>query len=462
VTSNVNALIILFTLAATFSLFIWNRWRYDIVSLATLLFLTIVGIIPIGEAFVEFGHPAVVTVVAVLIISRGLQNSGLLDYLSNNIARDGFSIILQLLMLCFFTAFLSAFINNIGAMAVVLPVVLKAARQKKISPSLYLMPVAFSSLLGGLTTLIGTPPNIIVSTFRAEVVGTEFYLFDYSFVGLPVAIVGILFLATVGWRIVPIRRKAHETGDQFDIGDYTTEVVIPKGSKVIGKTFSDLKKIAGEGLILLVHASKEGERSSTNKNSKLKSEDVLVIEGPPAAINNLLDKTDLQIESNRELKKDVKASGKHLIGEAILLSGSPLVGGMPRAKTLRQRFGVALIAVARQGRGLRRRFSQVQLRTGDILLLRGEEEDVDEMMQETRCLPLAPRDIRLGLSKKSYLTLAIFLVAMGLVLFRLLPPQVAFAIGAVLMVAGGIVTSWPRSGNIRCSSAYRGASTPSG
>ena len=436
---NAQASIILLTLGLTFVLFVWSRWRYDLVSLGTLLFLTVVGVVPAKEAFSGFSHPAVVTVVAVLVVSRGLQNSGILDHLSSFLASNGMGKVAELLILCVVTAALSAFINNIGALAVILPVALRSASEKEISPSLYLMPIAFSSLLGGLTTLIGTPPNIIIASFRAQTLGTEYGLFDFSYVGLPVAILGILLLLVLCWRVLPERRKPHSGEKAFDVGAYTTELLVPEDSKVVGQTFGDLQELVSNELLLLVHAGKSGRRRSLARSTILAAEDILVIEGPPAAIESLLDKTDLSIVSNDELEETTKAKETLLFQEAVVAPDSSLAGRMPRARTLRQRYGVALLAVARQGRRLRRRFSQMRLRMGDVLLLRGEPEDMEEMLKDTRCLPLAARDIQVGLSPSALLAVLIFLFAMATILFRLLPAQIALPLAAVLMVLNGIV-----------------------
>lgn len=434
-----EATLLIATLAVTFALFVWNRWRYDLVSLGTLLFLTIVGIVPINQTFNGFSHPAVVTVVAVLIVSRGLQNSGILEPLSKFLSQHSLGNTTELLLLCSVTAGLSAFINNIGALAVILPIALKAANEQKLSASLYLMPIAFSSLLGGLTTLIGTPPNLIISAYRSETLGTEFQLFDYAYAGLPIAILGIGLLVILCWKVLPLRRKVQDSDEAFDVGHYTTEIVIPEGSKFAGQNFADLQEFANHELLLLVHVSKGGRRKSVSQRTALQEGDILVIEGPPAALNSLLDKTDLTIASNLELEQEVDTAEQHMLQEAVVTPDSSLTGRMPRARTLRQRYGVALLAVARQGRRLRRRFSQMRLRSGDVMLLRGEGEDIDEMLKDTGCLPLAPRDLQVGLSNNSFLALFIFTVGMGLILFRLLPAQVALPLAAVLMVANSLV-----------------------
>lgn len=426
-------------LASAFFLFIWDRWRYDVVAVATLLFLTLCDVIPVDQAFTGFSHPAVATVIAVLILSRGIQNSGLLEFLARGIQRASFWFPLQLLLLCMVTAILSAFINNVGALAVVMPLTLRAARLSQLSPSLYLMPVAFSSLLGGLTTLIGTPPNIIVSTVRAQNLGSGFQLFDFTAVGLLIASAGILMIVSFGWRFIPLRQTQTPDEAGTDIGTYTTELTVPAKSKAIGMSFSGLQKLVDGELVLLVWVNKAGKRQALRQSQELKQDDILVIEGPPEAISSLMDKVGMHIAADQKLKSEVSRTEEHLIGEAVVSAGSSLVGRMPRAATLRRRYGVAMLAVARQGRRLRARFSQIRLRAGDVLLLRGEAEDVDAMMRDFGCLPLAERDIQVGLTGRSYLSFGIFLSTMALTMMQLIPVQLAFAVGAVAMVATAVV-----------------------
>lgn len=436
---NFDIFILLITLVITFVLFIINYWRFDIVAIGALLFLTSCKIVPANEAFSGFSNPAVITVIAVLIMGKGLQNSGLLDFLAKAIAQSQFNFTLQLAILCFATAFLSAFINNVGALVVIMPVVLKIASERQVSPSLYLMPIAFSSLLGGLTTLIGTPPNIIVSSFRQEIGYTDYFLFDFAYVGLPVAIIGILFLSTVGWRLIPLKGGAINSSYLFEVGDYLTEITLPKQSKFIGKTFGDLNSIAEDSLELLVRASSEGKRLSTGKTAKLNEEDILVISGPQEALHSLLEGTDLKLVTNQELLEKAKDRNSHHLVEAVVLPDSSLVGRMPRPKTLSSHFKIALLALARRGRKIRKRLSRITIKPGDVLLLRGEDQDIANMIHNKNCLPLVSRDIQVSLSSFAYYALAFFLSSILLVIFKVFPPEVALTIGAALMVAKGVV-----------------------
>lgn len=215
-------------LAATLGLFVWGRWRYDVVSVLALLAVGIPGIISVQEAFAGFGHPAVITVAAILVISKTLQGSGIIGSIGNRLARAEVGPSLQVALIASIVAALSGFMNNVGALALLLPIVLQMAKRSGRSPRSLLMPLSFGSLLGGLVTMIGTPPNIIVANFRAESAGQPFSMFDFTPVGLVLAIVGVLFIALVGWRLIPNRDAA--TGNQddmFRIENYITEVAVP-------------------------------------------------------------------------------------------------------------------------------------------------------------------------------------------------------------------------------------------
>jgi len=232
-------------LATTMGLFIWGRWRYDLVALLALLAVVIAGIVPPDQAFEGFSHPAVITVAAVLVISRAIQNSGLIGWLARSLDRAGQGPYGQTAAVVALVATLSAFMNNVGALALLLPVVIQTARNSGRSPAALLMPLSFGSLLGGLITLIGTPPNIIVAAYRAEAVGAPFGMFDFAPVGLVVAVVGATFIALFGWRLIPAR-DAGGNGAMFEIADYITEVVVPRKSGLSGTSIGDLLAPAGQ------------------------------------------------------------------------------------------------------------------------------------------------------------------------------------------------------------------------
>jgi di/tricarboxylate transporter len=246
--------IVFATLITVLFLFIWGRWRYDLVAILALLFLTLVGLIPGEEAFSGFSHPAVITVAAVLILSRSLMNAGIVDAVVRQMSRINKNFHSQLATLVTSVTVSSAFMNNIGALALFMPVAIRMARKGKRTPSLFLMPLAFGSLLGGLMTQIGTPPNIIISLYRAETAaGVPFRMFDFAPVGAGVALAGVIFIIYIGWRLIPCRRGRLSTEELFEVGSYLTEVYVPEGSKYAGKMLLDLGKATDGDITVVGH-----------------------------------------------------------------------------------------------------------------------------------------------------------------------------------------------------------------
>ncbi|MCB0060931.1 MAG: anion permease, partial [Caldilineaceae bacterium] len=230
--------------------FIYDRWRYDLVALVALLALAIPGIVPVEEAFSGFGHPAVITVAAVLVINRALLNSGLVDLLARQLSRVGNYLSVQIGALSGFCAFCSALTNNVAAVALLMPVTVQLARKAERPPSLFLMPLAYSSLLGGMITLIGTPPNIIIASYRAQVAGTSFGFFDFTPVGAGVAVAGIAYMALVGWRLLPVRKGQASREEMFQINDYFTEVQLTEECTIKDKSFGELSEVLGERIVV--------------------------------------------------------------------------------------------------------------------------------------------------------------------------------------------------------------------
>ena len=221
-------------LAVTLVLFIWGRWRYDVVALLALLAVVITGIVPAAQAFEGFGHPAVITVASVLVISRSLQTSGIIIWITRNLDKIQAGPSIQVAAIAGLVSLLSGFMNNVGALALLLPVVSQTAERTGRAPGELMMPLAFGSLLGGLTTMVGTPPNIIVASFRTQSAGVPFGMFDFAPVGLVIAIAGVTFISAYGWRLIPIRMPEAEAGKLFNIGDYIAEVLVPRNSGLSG------------------------------------------------------------------------------------------------------------------------------------------------------------------------------------------------------------------------------------
>lgn len=444
--------LVFLVLAGALCLFIWGRWRYDLVALLALLVVSLAGVIPGDEAFLGFGHPAVVTVVAVLVVSRGLQNAGVVDLLARPLLAVGNRPTAQVGALTSLVASLSAFMNNVGALALLLPVTLRLARKSSNSPSLLLMPLAFASLLGGLVTLIGTPPNIIIAMSRAQTGAEPFRMFDFTPVGLGVALAGVLFIALGGWRLVPQRRAVSSREELFETGDYVTEVTVPETAPLVGRRVRDLGLLT-EAEVVVLGLVREGEHQPAPSSfTEVMAGDRLVVEANPKDLQTLLQDLGLQLSASRKIgEAALEGQGSMQISEAVIANDSPLMGETPKSLNLRWRFGVNLLGVARMDVRLPGRLRDIEFKSGDILLLQGPKESLAQTMATLGCLPLAEREFRLGRSRRPALGLSLFLTALLASALGGVPIQLAFVAAAVAMILTGLLSlreayesiSWP-------------------
>jgi di/tricarboxylate transporter len=411
------------------------------VALLAMLVVAAAGIITGEEAVAGFGHPAVITVAAVLVVSRGLQNSGVVDTLARFLFRVGERPTVQVGALSSLVAALSAFMNNVGALALLLPVAIRMARRSGRSPSVLLMPLAFGSLLGGLITLIGTPPNIIIATFRAEVNAEPFRMFDFAPVGLGVAVAGLLFVTLAGWRLVPQRKGAASREELFEIGEYITEVTVPEESKAVGKRVRDLGTMT-EGEIVVIGLVRDKKRQYVPSSfMPLEADDVLIVEASPGDLNTLVEEAGLALSASRRLGEEALGSPSAMgLMEAVVIADSPLIGRTARTLNLRWRYGVNLLGVARMGTRLRGRLRNIRFRVGDVLLLQGPSETLPETLSALGCLPLAGRGLRLGQGRRLLLGLLFFSTALILAAAGLLPIQVAFLGAVATMILAKIIS----------------------
>ncbi len=427
------------TLLLLFLLFIWGRIRHDFAALIGLFLLVIAGIVPADEAFAGFGHPAVITVAAVLIIGKALEYSGLIDLLGKWVTQIGKNLLLQILALSSIVAVASAFMNNVGALAIMMPVALHIARKNGHPPSYLLMPISFASLLGGMTTLIGTPPNIIIATFRADLTGESFGMFSFSRVGLPIALSGILFIGFIGWRFLPKRTAQKSEKDLFDIDDYITEVKVSKESKAKGLSIAELGPISDADVQIIGLIRKKKHLHELDENEILQINDILILEAEAEALEVFLQDTRMELVGGKQFRKDAEGSKDIAISEAIVMAGSPLIGQTAAGIRMRSRYGVNLLAVARREKKIRLRLDHVRFQTGDVLLLQGRSHLIDQIITSIGCLPLARRGLRLGFEKKIILSLSIFSLSIAAVVAGLLPVQISFSIAAVAMVLSGLL-----------------------
>lgn len=415
-------------------LFIWGRFRYDLVAIIALLAALALGIVDPKHAFTGFSDDIVIIVGSALVLSGAVQRSGVIESAMLLLQRRVRRIRSQLLLLCASVGFASALVKNIGALAMMMPVAFQMAKRSNTSPAVFLMPMSFASLLGGLITLIGTSPNIIVSRVREEMTGEPFEMFDYAPVGLGLTLVGLIFLR-FAYRLLPRGRRAAPTlGEAMDIQDYVTEAEIPAGSPAVDETVSAFRE-RHENEVHVTAILRAGIRSSPFPDTALKPEDVLILAGAPDSLERVIAADGLELEGQHRGKPE--GSGSMGVLEAVIGTDSPLIGRTAGRLGLHERFGVNLIAVSRQGERLATRLGEIELSAGDVIVLQGPLDLLFERLGELGCLPLAERTLRLGSARKGLLPLAILAVAMLATATGTVPVAVAFFAAAGLTVISG-------------------------
>ena len=418
-------------------LFVVGKWRYDVVAILALLVLAIADIVPPAEAYQGFGHPAVITVAAVLVLSRALYDSGVVDVIASWYARIPRYLTVRVGALTGITAFLSAFMNNVGAVSLLMPVAIRVSNRSGHPPSRYLMPLAFASLLGGMTTLIGTPPNVIISDYRNETLGATFNMFDFTTVGVIVTLAGILFIVVGGWRLIPNRREPLSLGGVLDIENYMTEVRVPADSRFVGKQLREIEEVVQEDAAVagLIHGGIVYAAPSSYQT--MDANDVLIIEAGPEDLTAFLNQTGFELEGSAgaesEIGQSVNSEGVAVL-EAIVGPNSLVDGRSASQLHLHSTYGVNLLGVSRRGTRFVRRLGHVNFRVGDVLLLQGQAEVVQEALPRLGLLPLAERELRIGQPRRLVFPVAVFAGALVLTSFGFLSVQVSFVTAVVVLM----------------------------
>ena len=424
----------------TIVLLIWDRIRYDLVALLALLAAVTCGIVPAEEAFRGFSNEIVIIVGAALVVSAAIGRSGLVETLMKPFAPWMTTSAMQVAVLASAVTALSAFMKNIGALAIFIPIALQVARRTEKPPSRVLMPLAFGSLLGGLVTLIGTSPNIIVSRMREQLTGEPFGMFDFAPVGLCLAVAGVAFL-TVGWRLLPrIKRGIGDTPEtRFSIDDYVTEVRLPGSSSWVGKSVRELEAL-GDGGVTVAAIIREGYRRYIPAGYWPMFEgDVLVLEADTHALSRLVDDAGLELIHG---KQPDAAAPKEDLGavEAVVTANSIMLGNTVEQLSLRERYGLNLLAISRSGSRIAQRLRRVRFQEGDLLVLQGRVERINDKLAALGCLPLAERNVSFGRPRNLYLPAAILGVAMLLVTTGVVSVAVGFFGAAVAVLVLQVLT----------------------
>jgi di/tricarboxylate transporter len=400
---------ILFSLVVLIFVFlIWGRIRYDLVAFSALVVACIVGVVPQDRVFTGFGHPAVVIIALVLVVSRGLSRSGAIEILARRVIDASRGLSAHIGIMAGVSAALSSIMNNVAALALLMPVDLQAARKAKRSPALTLMPLSFASILGGMVTLIGTPPNIVIATFRENAMGTPFQMFDFAPVGAVVAVVGVAFVTTIGWRLIPVECCKRDTGKELmDLEGYVAEVKVNESSKAVGKALRELEPVALENDVALLGLVRRGKRlPGRSRTEVVKKSDLIVIEGSPDGIDQFIGAADLEYVGSKK-NGDLTAEAISVI-EVVVPEGARIEGHSALDVRLLYRQGVALIGISRRGRRIRDRVRKVPIEAGDILLLSGPEEQLPDVVAWLGCLPLAERGLEITQRNKAWIATGVF------------------------------------------------------
>tara|TARA_R110002167_G_scaffold37416_8_gene117325 strand:+ start:1173 stop:2951 length:1779 start_codon:yes stop_codon:yes gene_type:complete len=432
---SVEQSIITAILLLTLLLFIWGKYRHDLVASIALALCVLTGLVSTEDAFAGFGHPAVITVAAVLVISEALRRSGVVDMIAQKILPYTEHPVSHIVLLTSVVTIASAFMNNVGALALMLPVALSTCAKHQRSPAMILMPLAFGSILGGMTTAIGTPPNIIIAMMRAEVSGEAFKMFDFSPVGAVIAVLGVLFITLVGWRLIPTARLQRSATEQlFAINDYLTEVVIVEGSALVGQPFETIAGLSESSIDVVGLAHRHGPVLSLRTGQRLNAGDILILQADPSEVQQLLDRNELELITSADKRFQQLAQGELVLIEGVVKKGSLLEGR--DVSFLRRSSGstLVLVGLARQGVRIGRRLRRQIFQAGDILLMQGAAETADGQLSQLGMIPLAERNLSLGQPKKVAVALGIFAVAIGLGVANVLPLPIAFLLAVMLFL----------------------------
>jgi di/tricarboxylate transporter len=403
---------LVFALIGTILVFlVWGRFRYDLVAFTGLVVAYLIGVVPAEQAFSGFGHPAVAIIALVLIISRGLSRSGAIEMLAQRLLDSSRGIQAHVGIMATVSAAMSSVMNNVAALALLMPLDMQAARRAKRSPAETLMPLSFASILGGMITLIGTPPNIVIATFREDALGAPFSMLDFAPVGLVVAVAGIFFIVFVGRRLIPLERRAHDTGRELeDLEDYVAEVRVAESSKLIGQPLKELDPLTDEYGVNVLGLVRRGKRlPGLARNETVRKSDHVILEGGPESIDQFVGAAGLSFTRQRKKRGVVPAS--MALAEAVVPDGARVVGRSARDLGLLYRHGVTLLGVSRRGTRIRERIREARIRSGDILLLLGPEDQLPDVIDWLGCLALAERGLEVTQRRQAWLAIGIFAAA---------------------------------------------------
>jgi di/tricarboxylate transporter len=415
--------------------FIWGRFRYDLVAVAALLVALVAGLVTPKAAFSGFADDIVIIVGSALVISGAISRSGITDVALRGLKPERRGPRAQLLILVAVVAVLSAFVKNIGALAIMIPVAMQMARASNVSPSMFLMPMSFASLLGGLMTQIGTSPNIIVSRVREEITGAPFTMFDYTPVGAALTIVGLLFLVFC-YKLLPARSSADRAlHEAVAIKNYTTEAVVTEQTLAAAGSVGALQKFGSGNAMIIAIIGEGGNKRAPLPDNTLKLGDALLLEGEQEALDKIVSQGKLKLKAQGDAKPASTAETGAV--EAIVGENSRLIGNSAKDLYLLHNAGLTVLALSRRGQRFVERLGDIKIRNGDVLVLQGHLQLLPDLLREWDCLPLVQRDVRLGSVRNGLIPILILALAMAGTAFGGVPVAAAFFAAAFLIVATG-------------------------
>lgn len=458
-----DKLLVFAIIGAALALFASERVRADLVAIGVMLSLILTGLLTVEEGFQGFASPAVITVIAMFVLSAALVRTGVADLLAGTILATGTrNLRLLVLMLMLLVGSMSAFMNNIAATAILLPAAFALAARTGQPVSKLLMPLSFGSLLGGLTTLVGTPPNLLASNALEQAGYPGFRMFDYLPSGLAVFTVGALYMVFLGSRRIPLREPVGRFGSEQTLRRYVTEVKVSEGSSLVGKTIAEARLRERLGLAIgRLHRRYRRERGESPESrpwlplgrhgrdedgetysfvpwpeTRIEAGDLLQLEGNPALLLQKQGPKFLEL-SGQQLAEVPIEEGEAQLGEVAIAPTSRAVGRSLEEADFAGRYGITVLAVRRAGREVTERLSQIRLEPGDVLLVRGTPEALAELAHNPDFLVVnrlehAERDRRRA--KWAILVMLLTIVAAATGLMHI---SVAAMAGMLAMVATG-------------------------
>jgi len=428
-------------IAVAVVIFATEKLRVDVVALLVLLTVALTGLIGPNEIFAGFSNPAVITVWAVYIVSGGLFKTGVADLMGRVILRMAGSseprLIAVIMVSC---GVMSAFMNNVGATAMLLPAIVAISRQAKVPLSRLLIPLSFSSLLGGNMTLIGTPANILASNILTERGLPTFALFDFFPTGLAVFATGILYMIFIGRRLLPVRQPPDDRPAAYRLRDYVSELKVSPSSPLAGQSLVESRLGADYDLTVLAIIRHDRLQPALRRDTQIQPGDLLMVKGAPQNLMQAQQALDLTIQTEQIPELEQLDSDQVQIVEAILAPGSSMVGRTVRQLHFRERYGFTALAIRRHGELITQRLRDVRLQFGDALLLQGTPHRLLAAHEGDDFLILEPVMLEPRRRGKAPIAIGVMGLVVGLVLLDGLHISLAMVIGSVLMVLTGCLT----------------------